>query len=144
MKNLFLSTLFILLIGLSTACGVIGGGIQYGGADVNVPFRDNATAYVVCGDVCLQQGQCGAALIETSETQVVLLNPDGPVTRGHNAFIQSGQEVELIDSQIVNMVVPASGDRYRMTFYQVRYQGQTGSPIEGWAHGMCIANRPNN
>ncbi len=141
MKNLFLTILFSLIIGLSTACGVISGGIEYGGADVSAPFRDNSTAYIVCSAECLAQGQCGTVELPGRVVQVVLINKDEPKTKDHNAFIEANQAITLLDSRVMNMVVPASGDRYEMTFYNVQFERPNESPIEGWVHGMCVANK---
>ena len=143
-RPIILTLLFSTTAILLSACGLLGSGLQYGGNDINQPFRNEAAAYVVCSDTCKAQAQCGNTVSNDQQIQVVLVNPGAPATQRHGAFIQSDQPVTILESRVEPMIVPVSSDRYKMTFYRVRYAPESGQQVEGWAHGMCVANRALN
>ena len=144
MRAFTLTLLFLSITAITAACGVIGGSVQYGGQDVTAPFRNESTAFVVCGEDCLAQGQCGSTTTSDREVQVVLVNPEAPATLNHGGIIEANQPVTLLESRVQPMVVPASGERYQMTFYRVRHVQENGAQTEGWTHGMCVATRALN
>lgn len=143
-RPILLTLLFSATFVLLGACNIIGGGIQYGGNDITQPFRNEAAAFVVCSDICKAQAQCGSTISNDQPIDVVLVNPGAPATQSHSAFIQANQPVTILESRAERMIVPASNDQYQMTFYRVRYAPESGQQVEGWAHGMCVANRALN
>ena len=143
-RPIILTLLFSTTLALLGACNIIGGGIQYGGNDINQPFRNEASAFLVCSDTCRAQAQCGDTTRDDKQLQVVLINPTAPATQNHSGLLESNQPVSILESRVEQMIVPVSGDRYKMTFYRVRYAPETGTQVEGWVHGMCVANRALN
>lgn len=139
-----LTLLFLLTVSTLAACGVLGGGLRTGD-DVNNPFNAGDSVYVVCSDTCSAQGQCGITTIEgadgPSDITVVLVNPTDPATRNHGAFVQADQAVTILEHSRQRMVRNVNEETFQMNFYRVQYAPDAGQQVEGWAHGMCIANR---
>lgn len=141
-RPILLTTLFILIIGTLSACGVIGGSAKFGD-DINALFPKGTEGFVVCSDTCREQAQCGITTLKDAEEKstdvnVVLVNLAGPATRKHSAFIQADQAIIVRDSRIVRMIVDSSKEPYQMSFYRVFY-AQTNS--ESWVHGACVSTR---
>ncbi len=142
-RSSILLLLFALTLGSLAACGVIGGGLRTGD-DVANPFGEGDSAFVVCNEGCLGQGQCGQTNSNGTEVQVVLVNPGNPATRGHGAFVQANQAVTVMETRQMNMKRDLTGEAFPMNFYRVRYAPASGQQVEGWTHGMCVANRAAN
>ncbi len=142
-RPLFLLSLFIVTIGSLAACGVLGGGLRTGD-DLANPFADGANAFVVCSEGCRGQGQCGMTNSNGTDVQVVLVNPGNPATRGHGAFVQANEAVTIMERREMNMKRDLTGEAFQMNFYRVRYAPASGQQVEGWTHGMCVANRASN
>ncbi|HFC12151.1 MAG TPA: hypothetical protein ENJ56_04850 [Anaerolineae bacterium] len=139
-RPISLIILFILTMGVLAACGVIGSGIQYGD-DISKPFPKEAAGFVVCSEACSDQGQCGFTTSNDAEVSVVLVNPGRPVTRDHGAFVQANSAVTILDSREMQMTRQASGEKFPMNFYLIRYAPPSGTQVDGWVHGACVANR---
>ncbi len=142
MRTLILTLLFVATMALTSACSLFGDSIRYGGDNVDAPLADGSGAYLVCGEECAAQGQCGA--LASNDMAVVLINPETPATVEHGGFIQANQAVTLLASQVQPMIVPATNVRSDMLFYRVRHVRADGTQTEGWTHGMCVATRALN
>ena len=146
-RPIFILALFMLTMGLLSACGVLGGGLRTGD-DINAPFREGDTGFVVCNELCSSHAQCGTTTIPSadgaSEVNVVLVNPGNPATRNHGAFVQADQPVTIMETRVQKMIRDVNGESFQMNFYRVRYAPESGQQVEGWAHGMCVANRAQN
>lgn len=118
-------------------CNLLPSSINTG---TDLEFRPDVEVYTYCGSVCLAKGQCGEITRREDGTtvNVVLVNPTGPATEGHGAFIEDNFPVTVREVQRLGVILQQSNTLFEnYPFYRV---ADTTSPTVGWVDGVCLAD----
>lgn len=145
-RPFLLLTLLLLASTVLASCGFVGGFRT--GDDISAPFSEGDNVFTACTEGCRNQGQCGITTVNGADGQrdvdVVLINPENPATRDHGALLESDVAITVLERQEVTMVRQVNSERFNMNFYRIRNAPDTGTQVEGWVHGICVANRAQN
>ncbi len=140
MRNYKTTILFISLcmtVLLVTGCGLLGGGDASSavlGSDSPEPLA--GSVQTICSETCQNQGQCGTAVQQADQPQVVLLNQSGPNLSSHDILVGIGNAADVIDVRDTTVIRAANNqEQTQLRFYQLSFP-QNGST--GWVAGWCI------